>query len=133
MAGTALAYVLSVDRERQLFHSLSSALTFGAGIDRFVVFCVGEPPAHWCFDDPRIEVREVAPLFGRYFHGNKVRICELDAERVLFLDTDTLVRGPLASLWQKSSHDFRGRPAQANHSPRWRPEVWNQSFRDFGV
>jgi hypothetical protein len=130
---TALAYVCSPDREHHLFHSLTSALRWSSGIERVVVFCVGAKPAHWRFTDARVEVREVPRLFGGYFLGNKAYCCDVDSERLLFLDADTLVLGPLERLWSGWSHDFRARPANAGFGPRWAHEVWTETFRGLGT
>jgi hypothetical protein len=130
---TALAYLVSPDREAQLFLSLATALFWSAGVDRVVIFCVGSRPSHWQFADPRVEVREVPALFGGYFLGNKVYASEVEAERVLFLDADTLVLRPLERLWAGWSCDFRARPANAGFGPRWKHETWIETFRHLGA
>lgn len=127
---TALSYVVSPDRERQLFRALGTALRWSEGIDQIVIFCVGTRPANWRFADPRIEVREVASRTGNYFHGNKSWVCTVDCDRLLFLDADTLVLAPLNRLWSGWSSDFRARPANAGFGPRWKHEVWVRTFRD---
>lgn len=130
---TAVVYVCSPDRERHLFHSLATALRWGHGVDRFIVYCVGERPRHWAFADPRVEVHEVSRLFGDYFHGNKAYLCEVPAARVLFLDADTIVLRPLELLWSGWCHDFRARIANATYGPRWKHDVWLETFRHLGA
>jgi hypothetical protein len=97
------------------------------------VFCVGDKPSHWRFADSRVEVRVVEPLYGDYFLGNKSYGIDVDCDRLLFLDADTLVLAPLDRLWAGWRCDFRARPANANWAARWNHDVWTQNFRAIGA
>lgn len=126
----AIVYVVSPDREAQLFRSLGSLLSSGTRFDLVRICCVGRRPARWCFIDPRISVEMVGPLFGNYFFGNKLYLCETSARVVIFLDADTIVLRPLEVLWQGENADFLARPGSSMLLPAWDREVWQNLFQE---
>jgi hypothetical protein len=125
----AIVYVVSPDRELQLFRSLDSLLCSDTNFDLIQIYCVGGRLSRWCFSDPRISLKMVGPLFGDYFHGNKLYLCETSAARLIFLDADTVVLRSLDLLWQGSTADFLARPGSAMALPAWNHEVWHKLFR----
>jgi hypothetical protein len=127
---TEIAYVCSPDEwQHQLFASMRSLLASGTTFDRLVIHCVGTRPEHWSFADPRIVVREVEPIDPGYFLLNKVRACESDAERVVYLDTDTLVLRPLDDLVERDE-DLTARVVSYVATPEWSADAWARTLRD---
>jgi hypothetical protein len=127
-AETAVVYVVSPDREEQLFRSLDSLLTSGSDFDAVRIYCVGLQPGRWRFTDSRISVQTVPPLFGKYFFGNKLHLCDTPARRVIFLDSDTLVLRPLEHLWKDRAEHVLGRRGTAMSWAKWDHTVWRALF-----
>jgi hypothetical protein len=128
---TAIVYVLSADRHRQLAYSVATLLRSGTRFDRVVAFCIGADPG-WTFADPRVEVRAAPPLYDDYFYGNKLHACDVDAERVVFLDTDTLVFSPMDRVWSGEPADVIARVAIAYDGPQWDRAAWKEACDRFG-
>jgi hypothetical protein len=125
---TAVVYVVSPDRGEQLLRSVHSLVRSGSRFDLVRVCCVGPQRGNWRFADPRIRIEPVAPLFGRYFYGNKLHLCDTPASRVIFLDADTLVQRSLGTLWQNRSVDFLARRGTAMAAANWNRAVWRNMF-----
>lgn len=126
---TTFVYVCTPDRLPQVWYSTRSLLDSGTAIGRIEVFLLGKRTHGWDDLGPRVNVRESAPIFGRYVYGNKVLLCELPPEeRVVFLDTDTIVRAPLDDVWSDDGADFLARPALACMLPEWREDIWRATF-----
>jgi len=121
---TEVVYVCSPDWQHYLFTSLRSLLASGTTFDRIVIYCIGKRPHHWNFEDTRIEVKEVEPLIDGYFLGNKVYMCDSRADRVIFLDADTMVLKSLDSLYRNVDSDFIGRVAGQCENKNWDQEKW---------
>lgn len=128
---TTIVYICSPDRHRQLSFSLSTLLRSGTRFDEIVVYCVGPDP-HWDFGDRRVVVRPVPNRYPDYFYGNKLYVCDVDAERVVFLDTDTLVFSPLDRVWSGRSAPVIARVASAYGSARWNAPLWRATCSRFG-
>jgi hypothetical protein len=126
----AVVYVVSPDRELQLFRSLYSLLCSGTNFDLIQIYCVGGRLSRWCFADPRISLKTVGPLFGDYFYGNKLYLCETSATTLIFLDADTVVLRPLDLLWQGLKADFLARPGSTMVLPTWNHGVWSNLFQN---
>jgi len=73
------------------------------------------------------------PLFGPYFYGNKLYLCDTPAQRVIFLDADTLVLRPIGALWQDRPHDFLARRGTAMATSNWNRAVWRNLFFSSGT
>jgi len=121
---TEVVYVCSPDWQHYLFTSLRSLLASGTSFDRIVIYCIGKRPHHWNFEDSRIEVEEVEPLIDGYFLINKVYMCDSRADRVIFLDADTMVLKSLDSLYRNVDSDFIGRVAGQCQNQNWDQEKW---------
>lgn len=131
---TEIAYVCTPNHwEHALFTSMRSLLASGSSFDRLVVYCVGRTPRHWSVADPRISFEEVRPLMSDYFLSNKAWICESDAERVIFLDADTLVLRSIDEVWRGRDEDFIGRPASQYRSHTWDEAYWQEVSRRAGA
>jgi len=130
---TEVVYVCSPDREEQLLVSLNTLLRSGRGFDRIVIFCVGPVPSRWKFDDSRIIVKSVPPLFADYFYGNKLYLCTRSATRIVFLDTDTMIQRPLHLLWEGKNADLIARVGTAYDAAGWSSEVWKETFESAGT
>ena len=129
---TAIVYICSPDRYRQLWFSLATLLESGSRFDEVLVYCVGADP-RWNFGDERIVVRPVADRSPGYFYGNKLYVCDADAGRVVFLDTDTLVLSPLDRVWStRSAAPVIARVASAYDSANWNAARWRATCARFG-
>ena len=121
---TEVVYVCSPDWQHYLFTSLRSLLASGTAFDRVVIYCIGKRPHYWNFEDSRIVVEEVEPLSDDYFLINKVYMCQSRADRVIFLDADTMVLKSLDSLYRNVDSDFIGRVAGQCQNKNWDQEKW---------
>jgi hypothetical protein len=134
LADTEIAYLVTPDWYHQLFVSLSSLLSSGTEFDRLRIVCVGKRPGSWVFTDPRIVVEEVPRLDdGDFFMINKVHIVRTQADRLVFLDADTLVLGPLHPVWERRDEDFIGRETSICRRPGWDREGWNALLDGMGA
>jgi hypothetical protein len=127
-----VVYVCSPDWQHYLFSSLRSLLASGSSFDRVVIFCVGARPASWTFVDPRILVESVPTVDDESFLMNKTYLCTRAAERVIFLDTDTLVLRPLDTVWRGIEADVLGRVALRCEGPQWDDELWREALAEVG-
>lgn len=109
---TAIVYICSPDHyEHFLFTSIRSLLSSGSHFDCIVVFCIGNKPKYWNVLDPRILIIEVDSLMDNYFLGNKCYALSVEADRLIFLDADTIILKPIDNIYQNSNADFIGRIA----------------------
>ncbi len=128
---TAIVYICSPERYRQLWFSLATLRRSGTRFDEVLVYCVGADP-RWNLGDERVVVKPVADRSPRYFYGNKLYVCDADAERVVFLDTDTLVFSPLDRVWATRSASVIARVASAYRSANWNDARWRATCARFG-
>lgn len=124
---TEIVYVCTEDRSQQLFFSINSVLQSETEFDLITVFTVGFRP-QWDLKDKRIKTLPVAPLYGSYFYGNKTYVSMARGQRIIFLDTDTVVKKPLHPIWLNERASFMARPGSSYENPDWNREVWNRSF-----
>lgn len=135
---TNVVYVCSPDFERYLFRSLQSLLRSGSSFDRVIIYCVGERPRHWVFADNRIEIQEVPArresecLREGRFLFNKTYLCDNTAERVIYLDADTLVRAPIDPVWHGRDSDVIARTASHCRKSAWDHGLWSETLRCVG-
>ena len=117
---TEVVYVASPDFGPFLFASLGTLLATSSTFDRVRIFCVGQQPSDWTFRDDRIIVEEVEPL-SDFFLLNKTYLTRSPAERVVFLDTDTLVVDALDGFWSDSTAEViaRKNPVPPNGLKRY--------------
>jgi hypothetical protein len=125
---TEIVYVCSSDRGQQVTYSLTTLLKSGTTFDRVTIYTVGNEKPKWEPTDRRIQIQRVDRLFGDYFHGNKIRLCESSAETVIFLDTDTFILRPIDTVWQEVEGDFIGRVGPWNFQPSWDKQAWQEAF-----
>lgn len=109
MDGTRVVYVISSDWQFQAYVSIHSLLASGSEVDRITVLMVGDGGTRLKRLTGPVEVENVGPLDDDYFLINKTRIADLDADRLVFLDADTVVLGPLNTLWEGRSADVIAR------------------------
>ena len=128
MKKTEIVYIVSPDWGCYLFASLHSLLLSGSTFDRIRIFCVGKKPENWIFNDPRIIIDEINSLDNNYFLINKTYISQCQAERVVFLDADTLILAPLEQVWERTNADFIARIASQYKSSKWNHVKWNHLF-----
>jgi hypothetical protein len=76
---------------------------------------------------------EVDTLDANYFLINKTYATSSLADRLIFLDADTIVLKKLDTLWNRKSSDFIGRLASGYGRPGWRQERWEELLRRVGA
>ena len=125
---TEVVYVCSSDWQHVLFTSMRSLLASGTSFDRLTILCVGRRPRHWIFADPRIVVEEVESLDSHYFMINKIYLARRKAERLIFLDADTMVMKPLDEVWARVESDFCARVASSYGASGWNQGEWLEAL-----
>ncbi len=121
---TEIVYVCSPNQyENMLFTSLRSLLKSNSTFDKLTIFCIGQKPKVWEIVDSRIQVIEVEPLRQDDFLVNKTYALTSQAQRLIFIDSDTLIINPIDSVYQNVSEDFIARPG-----PLYRGSKINQEF-----
>lgn len=132
-ASTEIVYVCSPNRwKHALFSSLRSLLASGSTFHRVVIFCVGKKPAYWKFEDPRIEVQEVSNCQEDFFFLNKLYAASRKSDRVIYLDTDTLILRPIDEIWEGNSLDLIARKASFCDKPKWNADAWREVLEQVG-
>lgn len=122
---TEIVYVVSPGFGHYLFASLASLMASSSTFDRIRIYCVGRRPGDWVFDDERVQVDEVGTIDEDYFLANKAYLTRSLADRVVFLDADTIVLRPLDEIWTGRVADVIGRKAARYKNPAWDAEGWN--------
>ena len=129
---TEVIYICTTDRRNELLTSLDTLFNTGTTFDCVTVFVIGPIDKKWRFDDSRIRVRSVPSRFGDYMYGNKVYLCDSEADRVIFLDTDTFVLRSIDPIWDATVANFIARPAEVIDRRKWDQDVWENTFRSIG-
>jgi len=130
---TEVAYVVSPNWGHYLYVSLHTLIKSGTSVDSIRIFCVGPIPRSWSFSDPRIELVEVDSLDADYFLINKTYSTSSSADRLIFLDADTIVLNNLSILWNRDNSDFIGRLASGYGRSGWRQERWEALLQRIGA
>ena len=129
---TEIIYVCSPDYyENLLFTSVRSLLKSDSSFDKLTIFCIGQKPDYWEFLDPRVQVISVEALRQDDFLINKTYALTSQAERLIFLDTDTLIFNSLDTVYQGTSEDFIGRPASKYFAEGVR-DKWEKIITKYG-
>ena len=130
---TEIVYVLGADYWRYLFLSLRTLLVSGTQFERVVVYVVGDKKPRWNFKDPRINIKLVPDIGNGYWYINKTHICDSNADRLIFLDTDTMVLKPLELVYNNISADLIARNAPGTYLSTWRQERWEEVLNSVGA
>ncbi len=128
MDGTRVVYVISSDWQFQAYVSIHSLLASGSEVDRITVLMVGDGGAQLKRLRGPVEVENVEPLDDDYFLINKTRIADLEADRLVFLDADTVVLDPVNSLWEGRSADVIARIATSYERPDFPESLWRKAL-----
>jgi hypothetical protein len=129
---TEAVYVASPGWGHMLSTSLHTLVNSGTRFDSVRIYCVGERPSSWRFTDDRIQVVEVPPLHSTDFLINKTYAVQSKADRVIFLDADTLVLRPLDQIWKNRDTDVIGR-IETEFNRRWKHETWHRVLAEVGA
>lgn len=121
---TEVVYIVTPDYEYQLFNSLRSLILSGTSYDKISIICIGSPPTYWRFKNNRISVVQMPKLRDDYFLINKIYALKSDADRLIYLDTDTIILKSIDTVYQDKTNDFIGRPdslliSKNNSSQKW--------------
>lgn len=126
---TEVVYVVSPDFGAPLFASLGTLLATESTYDRIRIYCVGERPPDWTFRTNDIQVEEVDTLSHDFFLLNKTYLTRSPADRVVFLDADTLVIRSLDHLWVDSEADLLAREDPFYYREDWDEEGWKEQLQ----
>ena len=136
---TEVAYVCSADFEPLLFLSMRSLFSSGTTFDRVVVYLVDTDAPNWRFRDDRIHVEVVSDISdtgwgknGKYWGTNKTHFCQSDADRLIYLDVDTLVLRPIDAIYESSDADLLARLGVRTYTHRWDPVWWQSALNSAG-
>lgn len=127
-----IVYVCSPNRGDQLFISLRSLLTSGTSFRKVTIYCVGPVPASWRFSDPRFTVEEVPDIGDGFWMTNKIHLCRAEGDRVLFLDTDTIIMKPLDGFFVDEA-DVAGRVSTYALWRSWNEGGWERLLQTHGA
>ena len=121
---TEIIYVINPAWYKYFIISLHTLLASGTDFNAIRVFCVGGKLDKFRPKDKRIFLEEVPSLaVDDFFLINKVYSCKSLADRIVFLDADTLIFRPLHDIWADSKADFIGR-----HESFYEKEEFNQQY-----
>lgn len=112
---------------------MRTLLASGTYFDKLTIYVVGSENPKWSFKDSRIHVRYVPTLDKDYWYKNKLYLCDSDADRVIFLDTDTMILSPIEHVYMNTEKDFLSRPAPVVSTPLWNSEKWESRLKQFGL
>lgn len=129
---TEVVYVVNSDFGPHLFASLGSLLATSSSYDRIRVFCVGERPSDWIFGNDQIVVEEVESLSDDFFLLNKTYLTQSPAERVIYLDADTLVVQSLDAFWKDSDADILAREDPIYYLEQFDGSAWKGRLGNVG-
>ena len=133
MSSTEIVYVVSPNYGCYLFGFLHSLLASKSSFDKVTIFCIGKRPSSWIFKDSRIVVEEVPSLDVHYFLINKTYITNIKADRVIFLDSDTLILNSLDHVWQGVNTDFIGRVTSYPEQRNCNQQKWIDLFQSINA
>lgn len=138
MQSTEYVYVCSPDFRRYLDLSLRSLFFSGTLVESVVIYVVAERKVIWNYDDPRITVKVVKSIgsvgdWGSYWGTNKVHLCSSSADRVVFLDTDTIILGPIDQLWKGRNEDLLARLGVRTYTKYYNAEKWRAGLTSAGA
>ncbi len=121
---TEIIYIINPEYVRFLRISLDTLLHSKSRFDTIKIFCVSEKDPGWAISDPRISLQVLPDLDREYFLFNKLRMTESSADRLIFLDADTLVLRPIEKVFKYSRADFLGRFTPPYTRPTWNNQGW---------
>ena len=133
MTTTEIVYIVGPSYSQQMCISLYTLLQSGTTFDSVRIFFVGKRPKHLRFRDSRIIVDEVKSLDTDFFLINKTYVTQSKAERVVFLDADTLVLKCLDSVWQGVTADFIARVDSGAKKNSWKQQRWEETLQKVGA
>lgn len=133
MKGVHFVYVLSPDFEPYLHCSLRSLLASETSIADVTVLSVGGELKHRFKQSLPVKTRVVDDIGNPSWMFNKVHICDVDHESVVFLDTDTLVLDSIDHIVRSSDADIAGRRATVMTLDSWSDKRWKRYQREHGA
>jgi hypothetical protein len=78
-------------------------------------------------------VEAVPDISTQMWMENKVHLSRVDSDRVLFIDTDTIVLKPLQHVFNDDGRDVAGRVATASQQSSWRSSAWDAVLHRYGA
>ena len=128
-----IVYICSPNRKLQLLTSLGSILTSGTQFERITIYYVGTLSSPLVFSDDRILVEEKPDIGNGFWMANKIHLASADGEKVIFIDTDTIVLQQLDLLYQGMTGNIAGRLASATQRLDWDPLIWEDYLRKYNA
>ena len=133
---TELAYVATADRLEQVQASINSVLLHPPYPDQIVIY-TDQLEIHPIQNRGTIPIRiqPIEKLIPAIPHGNKICICNSDADITIYLDNDTIVNQSLKSLVSISNHDweFRARIGTIFENGTIPQDKWRNFFETRGL
>jgi hypothetical protein len=130
---TVITYVVSPGWELNLYVSLHSLVLSGTNYDYVKVFAVGGELSFLKEVDVPLEIEEVENKNENYFFENKTYLSSIDRERVIYLDSDTVVLNPINKVYEEKSEDFIGKFSHYYEDERFEAGKWRKILKENGA
>jgi hypothetical protein len=132
---TVVVYVASPDKEINIYASIHSLVRSGTSFDKIKVFSVGGKMDKLKKTKIPIEINAVSNKNHNYFLENKTYIGNVNCERLVYMDADTISLNPINKVWKGVNKDFIGRlctPIEKNENKKIKDQ-WRSMLNDFGA
>lgn len=118
--------------------SLRTLFHFNPDLESVRVYVVGEGSNDWSLGDSRICVETVPDIgargpWGHYWGNNKIHLCRSEADRVIYLDTDTFVLGSLEETYVGVDADLIARPGVEVYMGIHDDDKWDATLSAVGA
>lgn len=130
---TVITYVVSPGWELNLYVSLHSLALSGTSYDYVKVFAVGGELSFPKKVDVPLEIEEVENKNEEYFFENKTYLSSIDSKRVIYLDSDTIILGPIEKIYDSKDESFIGRFSHYYEDERFETEKWRKILKENGA
>jgi hypothetical protein len=130
---TEIVYIVNSQYLPLLRLSVDSLLRSGSRFDSVKIFLTDAGRPGWRADDPRVHFVEWEDVRAGEFLLNKTCMTDSEAERLIFLDADTLVLGRLETVYEGSGKDFLARIANPYLRGNWNTDAWRAACARLGA
>lgn len=127
---TVITYVVSPGWELNLYVSLHSLALSGTNYDYVKVFAVGDK-----LNFPKklkipLEIEVVEDKNKDYFLENKTYLSNVDSKRLIYLDSDTVILGPIDKVYKGKNEEFIGRYNHHYEDEKFIMEEWRKILKE---
>lgn len=136
---TQFVYTLS-SRKRMVQHAIRSIQTLRRWINAAQITVFYTPPRNdedrSSLQDLGVHLKEVPNETEAFsmtgdppsHYGEKIKLCRIDADSVVFLDCDTIIAGDIREVFE-GNFDFKARPGSIGVNSKTWPELFNKFER----